>query len=56
MEDKTAMDKLCDNLNNIITGERLDIHVKVDDPAGNSYIQVCYYILDFFSLSVFVYV
>lgn len=25
----------------IISGERLDVHVILDDPAGNSYIQVC---------------
>ncbi len=25
----------------VISGERLDVHMVVDDPAGNSYIQVC---------------
>lgn len=39
-EDKTAMGKLLDNLDSVITGERLDVHVIVDDAAGNSYIQV----------------
>ena len=27
-------------LHQVISGERLDVHVVLDDPAGNSYLQV----------------
>jgi hypothetical protein len=38
----------------IIAGEKLDIHIIIDDPAGNSYLQVAYLvILICLSLSIY---
>lgn len=34
------MTALCDRIDDVISGKTVDIHVIVDDIAGNSYIQV----------------
>lgn len=35
------MASLCDKLSDVISGETLGVNLIIDDPAGNSYLQVC---------------
>ena len=35
------MARLCDKLSDVISGETLGVNLIIDDPAGNSYLQVC---------------